>query len=224
MASAGEVLLKLLDHADADTLEVLLKAENLLLVMRRQGWTDDQVKRALVVDKKIPGELLLDLFKKGVSAKEMLGALGHAPIAEPSVTKVPVEQPRVKGTNMTPPPAAKGSTLMVIGIFMLLITMMLPALLAFGIPEARRALMDSLALTVGAIVVGGALSGLVLAWRKEALWIGAICGVVCALGGNVTLYFYSSWRSSLWNVEIAFVLLIGALPSVFLYHFLKGKA
>ncbi|HEU4408607.1 MAG TPA: hypothetical protein VFS43_25320 [Polyangiaceae bacterium] len=81
-ANAGAVLAALLEHTDASTIEVLIAAENLLTLLRREGWSDERIKRALKQDGKLPGELLLELFRRGKSASELLAALGPAASAQ----------------------------------------------------------------------------------------------------------------------------------------------
>src|SRR5690349_9380706 len=80
-ASSVDVLLALLEHTDADALLVLLEPVNLIALLRRDGWTDEAVRTALEVEKKIPGELVLGLFQRGHTTDELLAALGPAAVA-----------------------------------------------------------------------------------------------------------------------------------------------
>lgn len=100
---------------------------------------------------------------------------------------------------------------------------MVPALVAFGIAGVAHAMKSALWLTAALIVVGGALSGLLVVWGDDPLWMGALCGALTALGGNTALYFYSQWRPSMWNVEVMFVGIAGALPAILLYQFLRTR-
>ncbi len=77
-----DVLLALLEHSNVDTLMVLMRTENVLALLRLDGWTDADVRKALQVDKKIPGELILELIQRGKTAEDLLASLGPDAVAE----------------------------------------------------------------------------------------------------------------------------------------------
>ncbi len=81
-ATAGAVLLALLEYTDSSTLEVLIGAENLLRLLRHEGWSDEQIKQAFKREGKLPGELLLGLFRGGKKPAELLAVLGPVAAAE----------------------------------------------------------------------------------------------------------------------------------------------
>lgn len=83
---AGTVLLELLDYATADQLDRLLDPVNLLHLLKQRGWQDDQLRTELTGGK-IPGELLLGLFKDGYKAEQMMAELDAAGLPQASAQK-----------------------------------------------------------------------------------------------------------------------------------------
>ncbi len=78
--SAADILLELLDKVpDAATLEVLLEPQNLLLLLRAQGGTDDAIRRDL--SRRAPGELLLEVLAREPDTAALLRLLGNPPRA-----------------------------------------------------------------------------------------------------------------------------------------------
>jgi hypothetical protein len=110
------------------------------------------------------------------------------------------------------------------GIVLLVLVMMMPALLSWGDRDISKAMASSPAVTIGVIVLVGALGAALMAWRHQPLWLAALCGGLCALGGNGALYLYSSWRSSLWKAEVVIVLIVGAIPAAILFGLLSRRA
>jgi len=232
MGNAVEVLLQLLDHADAPTVAVLLKPENLIVVLRHAGRSDEEVRRALK-EGQIPGELLLALFREGRRGEELIAALGERGAAELAAERAatakapakasPAEVPSAKpaAPPRAPVAAKRTSARDLVGMVILLVVMMAPGLIAFVDLRAALAMRGALPLTLGLIAAGGALAGAILAWGRDPLWLGALAGAVCTLGGNVALALWSSWRTSLFKIEIVFVLLVGALPAIIVYHVLR---
>jgi peptidoglycan/LPS O-acetylase OafA/YrhL len=104
----------------------------------------------------------------------------------------------------------------------LLIVAMLPALLRWSEPAVAAWLRWPVAM-VAAIVLGG-LGAAIMAWRHQPLWIAALCGGLAAFGGNTALYFYTAWRSSLWNLEVGICAVVGALPALVLFRLLAPTA
>ena len=103
--STVDVLLALLEHADASELLVLMEAENVLALLRQDGWSDDDVRTALKKEKKLPGELLLGLFERGRTAAELLAMLGPKAIAAVEAERSRPADP-IKPTSS--PPGAPG--------------------------------------------------------------------------------------------------------------------
>ena len=78
--SAADILLELLDKVpDAATLEVLLEPQNLLLLLRAQGWTDDAIRRDLTSGGRAPGELLLGVLAREPDTATLMRLLGNPP-------------------------------------------------------------------------------------------------------------------------------------------------
>lgn len=91
--SAVDDLLQLLDKVpDAATLEVLLKAEHLLILLRAQGISDEAIRRDLKQGKRRPGQLLLDVLEREPDTAVLLALLGNPPLP------------------VSPPPAASGGS------------------------------------------------------------------------------------------------------------------
>src|SRR5512140_2777068 len=99
--SAGAVLLDLLQLADAPTLLVLMKAENLIVVLRHCG-RDDASTRAALTAGELPGELLLALFREGRKPEELIAALGPSGAAELAAERASTPAPAAS----LPAPAA----------------------------------------------------------------------------------------------------------------------
>lgn len=87
-ANAGAVLAALLEHTDAPTLGVLISAENLLTLLRNEGWSDEAIKQALKQEGRLPGELLLDLLRSGKNANSLLASLGPAAVEQATAGRV----------------------------------------------------------------------------------------------------------------------------------------
>jgi hypothetical protein len=83
---AGTVLLELLDYATADQLDRLLNPVSLLYLLKQRGWQDDQLRTELTSGK-IPGELLLGLFKDGYKAEQLMAELDAAGLPQASAKK-----------------------------------------------------------------------------------------------------------------------------------------
>lgn len=99
--NAGSVLLELLEHADVATLSVLLTADNLLTLLRLDGWPDARIERAFTTESRRPGELLLSLLRGGRDAQTLLTSLGPAALAEAAEgAGAPLQSP-------TPPATAR---------------------------------------------------------------------------------------------------------------------
>jgi hypothetical protein len=81
-ANVGSVLVALLEYTDAPTLEVLIGADNLLNLLRLEGWSDERIKQALRQDGRLPGEILLELLRSGRNARDLLASLGPSAVAE----------------------------------------------------------------------------------------------------------------------------------------------
>lgn len=109
------------------------------------------------------------------------------------------------------------------GLSLLLGVAMIPGIVGAFIPEARHAMADALWLTLAAIAAGGALGGALLAWGQEPIWVGAVCGALGTLSTNAALYYYASWRSSLYKIEVLFIMLLASIPAALLLAALRRK-
>lgn len=102
--NAGSVLLELLEHADVATLSVLLAADNLLTLLRLDGWPDARIEHAFTAEGKRPGELLLGLLRGGRDARALLVSLG------PTARGEAADEGAEAGLRSTPPPATARQT------------------------------------------------------------------------------------------------------------------
>src|SRR5262245_52645917 len=90
--TAGDVLLELLDFVpDANQLERMLEAENLVRILKAKGRSEDEIREDL--KHRMPGDLLLDVLRGGASAEELVALCGPAaPAAKASAAKEPTQK------------------------------------------------------------------------------------------------------------------------------------
>ena len=247
-----ELLLALLEHADANELLVLMKPENVLALLRNDGWTDEAVGVALKDEKKLPGELLLGLIQRGRTAAELLAQLGPealaaveaerarpttAPVAaspaKASPTASPTSPTEASAVVPAPLPLARagvgGGRAQVIGLVLILAAALVPAM--FSVLDLRFAL-TLLRLgpgpVLGLIGLGGAVGGALATAPGGRRWALALSGAVASSGGFSAVIGYALWtasmgRSSLLRIEIAAVCLIGMLPALALAALLRRR-
>lgn len=250
--STVDVLLALLEHADASELLVLMEAENVLALLRQDGWSDDAVRTALKEEKKLPGELLLGLFERGRTAADLLAMLGPKAIAaveaERSRPAKPVNPtastPDASGkvgsaqtaANAAPGPASPLARLgvgpgraQVAGLVLVLAAALVPSMLALlDLKIALVLLRLGVAPVLGLIALAGGLGGALATGPSGRRWALALCGAVASVGGCAAVIAYSLWtaragRTSLLRLEIAAICMIGMLPAVALAA-VVGKA
>ena len=247
-----ELLLALLEHADANELLVLMKPENVLALLRNDGWTDEAVGVALKDEKKLPGELLLGLIQRGRTVAELLAQLGPealaaveaerarpttAPVAaspaKASPTASPTSPTEASAVVPAPLPLARagvgGGRAQVIGLVLILAAALVPAM--FSVLDLRFAL-TLLRLgpgpVLGLIGLGGAVGGALATAPGGRRWALALSGAVASSGGFSAVIGYALWtasmgRSSLLRIEIAAVCLIGMLPALALAALLRRR-
>ncbi|MFH1469122.1 MAG: hypothetical protein ABIO70_32340 [Pseudomonadota bacterium] len=102
-----------------------------------------------------------------------------------------------------------------IGVALATLTIAIPGLLVSGFLFPVETVGLTVAL-LGVALVGGGASGLILAWRRHR-WLGAFAGLVAGPGGFLATAGWCSLRDSIWNLEIALTLGIGALPGLLIY-------
>lgn len=240
MASAVDVLLKLLEHADGSELLVLMEPENVLALLRADGQTDEDTRRALSVDKKLPGELLLGLFEKGRTAKDLLETLGPAAVAAveaerkksaeraasaaaPTPAPAPTRRPAVSSAATSAPSLAAArptGTAGVIGLVLVLVAAIVPSLFSLLDPAIALALGGLGLVTVLGVVAGvGALGGALATPASGRRWVTSIAGALASVGGCLAVLAYgiamAAWgRTSLLRIEIALACVLGMLPAV----------
>ncbi len=241
--STVDVLLKLLEHADANELLVLMDAENVLALLRDDGWSDDAVRAALKEQKKLPGELLLGLFERGRTAAELLAVLGpkavaamEAERAKPARTAGAESSPlATPGVTASAPGDAKpapprpallarvgvgaGRT-QVAGLVLVLAAALAPSMLAiFDINIAMALLRFGVGSVLGLVALAGAVGGALATSPDGRRWILALSGAAASVGGFLAVTGYALWtaslgRTSLLRLEIAAICMIGMLPAV----------
>lgn len=233
MATAAEVLLKLLDHADGAELVVLLDAENLLVVLTHAGRTRDEIKAALARGK-LPGELLLEVFSSGRKKDELLASLGESGARQlaaeragnkPSPAKGTVHRAPQRGVTGTPAFVLDGKGK--IGVALLFLGAFLPPL--FGFLDLRVALW--LWTSLGAVAVGvaalGGIGGGLLAIGREKLWVGIVCGALASVGGAAAAIWYliagpGAGRASVMRLEIVLAAIVGMIPGAIVLRVLRA--
>ncbi|MEP7122801.1 MAG: hypothetical protein ABJE95_17885 [Byssovorax sp.] len=249
--STVDVLFALLEHADGSQLLVLMEAENILTLLRKDGWTDDAVRVALKEEKKLPGELLLGLFQRGRTAAELLSLLGpeavaavEAERAKPSTSSAsptpPKESPAtappgsvpVVGAARPPPLARVGvgsSRSQVAGLVIILAAALVPSMFSvLDMGFALALLRLGVGPVLGLIGLVGAAGGALATAPGGRRWALAISGAVASMGGCAAVIGYALWtarlgRTSLLRIEIAAVCLIGMLPALVLAGLLRER-
>lgn len=250
--STVDVLLKLLEHADANELLVLMEAENILALLRDDGWTDDAVRKALKEEKKLPGELLLGLFERGRTASELLTVLGPkaiaaveaerakpaktsdaAPAAPGEPSKVASKPLASKAAPASAAPLARMGVgtgrAQVAGLVLILAAALVPSMLSiFDVRIALALLRLGVGPVLGLVALAGCIGGALAAEPGSRRGVVALCGAVAAVGGGAAVIGYALWmgrmgRTTLLRLEIAAICLIGMLPATILARLL-GKA
>lgn len=247
-SSAVDVLLKLLEHADASELLVLMKPENILALLRAEGRTDDEVRRALGEEKKLPGELLLGLFERGRTASELVAMLGPEAVAavEAERKKSAAKAPQAPGPsapaerpapNRAPaPPAAPRPIgaeakppLFVAGVVLIFLAALAPSMLSILDVSIALALLRVGAVPVlGLVGMTGAIGGALATRAGNRRWVLTLAGALASVGGCLAVMAYGVWmaslgRTSFIRIELIVVCLIGMLPAVAVVA-LFGKA
>jgi len=239
--NVGQVLLVLLDHADPDTLLVLLKPENVLALLRHEGWSDEKVREALTRDNKHPGELVLGLFELGRTADDLLAALGPAAVAEVAATRsanparggdaapaaeasagaAPAPRPAAAKRSAPPTPDRAGRTpLQTTGLVVVLAAALAPAMLGtMDLRIALAMLVFGVGRSLGLIGLVGGLGGALAAAPTRPWWIGFLSGAVASVGGCAAVVGYVLWnarmgRTAVMRLEIAAVCGVGMLPAL----------
>lgn len=248
-----EVLIALLEHADANELLVLMKPENVLALLRNDGWTDEAVRAALKDEKKLPGELVLGLIQRGHTAAELLAQLGPealaaveaerarpptAPLAASPAKASPTSAP-TSPTEESPAVPARlplaragvgGGRAQGAGLVLILAAALVPAM--FSVLDMRFAL-ALLRLgpgpVLGLIGLCGAVGGALATAPGGRRWVLALSGAVASSGGFSAVIGYALWtaslgRTSLLRIEIAAVCMIGMLPALALAILLRRRA
>ena len=106
-----------------------------------------------------------------------------------------------------------------IGLVLLVVAMMLPAFLNWMEPGFSRSTGRWIGAMAAVVFAGAAGAAVMARGHRQPLWAAALCGGLATLGGNGALYLWSSWRSSLWNYEIALVVIVGAIPALIVFRF-----
>jgi hypothetical protein len=230
---AAHVLLVLLDHADPDTLLVLLKPENVLALLRHEGWSDDDVRAALTRDNKHPGELVLGLFERGRTAEELLATLGPAAVAEVAATKAgnPARAAEVAPREASAAPGSAGvSRRQTAGLVLVLAAALAPALLVLmDMKIALALLVFGTARVLCVIGLVGGLGGALAAGPARPVWIGVLGGAAASVGGFAAVVGYvllnaRMGRDTVLRLEIAAACGVGMLPGVALATLLGRSA
>lgn len=241
-ASTVDVLLALLEHTDADALLVLLEPRNVLALLRQDGWSDEAVRTALEVEKKLPGELILGLLERGRTAEDLLAALGPAAVAEVAAERA---RSAAKAAAKSQSPAAPGrdepamaeatpadsprpfarlgvgsGRVQIAGLVLVLASALVPAMLAlFDVKIALTLLGFGVAPVLALIGLGGAIGGAVATGPTARRWVLALGGAVASVGSFAAVVGYAllnarAGRASLLRLEIAMICMLGMLPGM----------
>jgi hypothetical protein len=229
--STVDVLLALLEHTDASALLILMEPENVLTLLRHDGWTDDAVRKALKEEKKLPGELLLGLYERGRTTDELLAILGPAAVAAveaerarpaqtaaapaaatKSDTPAPAKTsdaparakaPRVAGTAPLANVGVGGGRVQVAGLVVVLAAALVPSMLAvFDLRIALALLHLGIGTVLGLVALVGAIGGALATSPSGRRWALAISGAVASVGGGAAVIGYALWTARMGRTSL----------------------
>lgn len=220
--SVGETLLQLLEHADGETLTVLLDTANLRKLLHHAGWADDRIRRELAGGTG-PGELLLQLFKGGATAASLVAALSPEDVER--VKRESAERRAATGaapTNGGVAAAPTGRRVAPGGVWLAATFApgLAPALIGMlSLDAGLRMLLLGPVPVLAAIGALGALGGALTTKRPVSRVVGTLSGALVAMGAFLGVFLYvwvgpGAGRSSLMKLEIVLAALVGALPGL----------
>lgn len=234
-ASAAETLIALLDHADGDTLLVLLDGKNLLTLLRRAGRSEADVARALRIEKRQPGELLLDLFREGRTSAELLGW-----IAPEDVERAKRESAEGRAAKSKPTAGlvagllagreARRAAIRDATLWLVLVSVagLAPAVIGLlDLSAAIRMLALGPGPVLSAIATLGLAAGAIGAKTPPGRVRGAVAGALTSVGMFVGVYLYmtqgpAAGRTSVLKIEIVLAAVLGAIPGFAAYFLGRG--
>ena len=190
------LLPKLLRHTSPERLELLLEPEILVVLLLELGWSKEDIAAAVEREKKIPGDLLLELFEKhgGDVVWETL---------PPRVQSRAKEPPKAALLDDIPRSAAVGGVVALCGVTP-------AAMMVLGvIPELGQGLSMTAVMTA---LTGGLLGGVIsIPWARTA---GILGGLTCAsttlaLAALIAPYFDEPGR-----LAVCIAVLPGALAGL----------
>jgi hypothetical protein len=137
------------------------------------------------------------------------------PKSRPDTATLPLVCWRCSGRGFAPPRAqvyTPSVRRIIIGIVIGLASCFGPAMLLSGFSGEP---VGNVVLWLGVSGVGGAMGGVILIGR-QGWYAGVVGGAVAGMGGLLFMAWWASWRSSLYDFEIALVVTVGAVPGLLL--------
>jgi hypothetical protein len=233
--SAADTLLALLDHADGDTLLVLLDGKNLLTILRHAGRSEADVARALRAEKRNPGELLLELFREGRTSAELVGWLAPEEIERAKRESAEGRAAKAKPAGgfvggLLAGREARKAAIHDARLWLVLVSVAGLAPAIVGLLDLNAAI-RMLALGPGPVLSGiatlGLAAGAIGAKTPPGRLRGAVAGALTAVGMFVGVYLYmtqgpAAGRSTVLKLEIVIAAAVGALPGFAAYFLGRG--
>lgn len=234
--SAVDVLLQLLERTDVNTIELLLEPDVLrALLAHHNDWSDDAILQALKTQ--IPGELLLQLFERGLSGEQLLASLepnlraqAEQRIARQSEKKqnanssVQAEAQTKSASEAADKPQTTLQGASLLGVILVALAGIGPAL--FFVLDIKFAIWTytHLAAIVSSVFFVGAIGGTLIArgFHPSRPWFrltsGALAGGLAALGGGAGIVAYVVWgpgaRGQVFKAELALAFILGTVPGL----------
>jgi len=222
-----DLLMKLLDRVpDADALERLLDAENLLAVLKHVGRSEDDVRAAIEGGAR-PGDLLLEVLDEGHHADDLLtilpppGEARQETKPRSSAARAPREkrEKRPKREKITFESLGL-TTLNKVGGIVAIVAIVIPGMIVGGFFPLWYG-GDPVPWYVVALSLG-AIGGALFARGRTPIWVGALGGAAAAVGGVALIVAMTADRLSVLKLELVLWVVLGALPG-FLLYLLLGR-
>jgi hypothetical protein len=247
MATKAQVLAQLRRKvSDEDTLQELLKSENLLLLLKHYGYQKASLQQR-IKSGTLPGEFLLEVMDQEPDEDHLLSIVrGNTGAAKqrPAQSKTKTGSNPVRATtsdspimDMYPEPSSvnlypdsmsdEGKNLferpiMRAAVVIVTLTSIFPALMLAGFFPKINIISSPVIGLIVALIGGAVAGGLFAHTTRIARWKGVLMGVVLNIGTLGATILYVQNRSKVFSIEIAIPLALGSLPALALY-FVMGR-
>ena len=98
----------------------------------------------------------------------------------------------------------------------------IPPVLAAMVLTGRIPITVPVVILFGVAIISGLVGGAINLVGRGPVIIGALVGLVIALGGFVAVYGWSQLRGNLYSLEVPLVFIVGTAPGFLLQRLLQG--